>query len=264
MSDDWVTDDFPAPSDAAYDGFDDWSSDGVDGSKVGSGRVEVDKPGYYHFSIKATAKPSPYNNGRDGQPDYEKPRRPSILLECVVLDSVANLSPAGAVLYHELIMGGKGPGAPIEAWAKEQTLNFLVGVGICQTRGGEVIDPETGTTRLNSGTLVKRLDGLQFIGHVKVEKGGPKKDASGNQMADKNGSPLFYDDSIGFPFGRGAFAIDDPRVSHVPKDVESLRAIGKEHLATVGSKPPSPPPAPKQGEPAKQPAPKKPDLPDDM
>lgn len=267
MSDDWGTEDFPPPSDASYDGFDDWSSDGVDGSKVGSGRVEVDRPGFYHFAIKATAKPSPYNSGKDGQPDYEKPRRPSILLECVTLHSAPGQSQAGAVLFHELTMGGKGQGAPIEAWAKEQTLNFLVGVGICQTRGGEVIDPETGTTRLNTSTLVNRLNDLQFIGHVKIEKGGPRKDASGNQMIDKNGNPSFYDDSIGFPFGRGAFSIDDPRVSHVPKDVESLRKIGKEHLAAAGSKPPVPPsPPPAKNSASSQPGQpaKKPELPDDM
>ena len=255
---DWGQEDFPDPTSDAYDGFDDWSSEGVDATKIGSGRVEVDCEGYYHFSIEATEKPSPYGTDRKtGEVDMAYTRRPSILLALTVLHSAKDQSPAGATLYHELIMGGKGPGAPVEAWAKEQTLNFLVGCGILQNRGGEVIDPETGTTRLKASTLAKRLNGLQFIGHVKFSKGQPNPAKPGEN----------YPDSYGFPFGRGAFTLDDPRVAHIAKDVESLRKIGKEHLAVAGSKPPVPPPvnAPAKQAPANAPAkPALNSLPDDM
>ncbi len=208
MSDDWgFTKDYQGGGDAPS-GFDDWDSGDVDQSKIGSGRREVDKVGKYHFEIsEVTARPLPYATD-----DMSKHRRPDIGLTCTVLQTAPNQSPAGAIYYHSLVMGGKGPGAPIEQWAKEATMNFLAGVGILQNRNGVWIDPETGTTRINSKTLVPRLKAVrQFVGNIRLNKSDDPK----------------YPDKFELMFGRGAYPVDAPEVADVPKNEEARKLLSE-------------------------------------
>ncbi len=218
MTDDWGRE---AVEDSATAGgwestatFDDFDAGDVDSSNIGSGAIKVDRPGSYHFEItSAKARPKPYH-----EDDMSKSRKPDISLAMKVLLSVKDQSPEGAVHYHQLIMGKNGGGPPEKA-DKESTLNFLVGIGILQINSaGLVIDPETGTTKLNSGTLEQRLQGRQFIGHIELSKGGPKKDKiTGIPEVDADGRPVYWPDKLGFNYGRGAFRLDDPKVKHVPR-----------------------------------------------
>lgn len=218
--------------DEAYENFDSFemSSEGVDASKVGSGHRNVDKPGKYHFAETiATAKPSPYGETK-GVIDMSKSRKPSILLACKVVATLPDQSPVGSIHYHELVVSGSGKGVEISASDKEQTLSFLVGVGVLKKRGDVVIDPETGTQRINVGTLVKRLQGLQFIGIVKLRKGELKKDReTGEQLYNSDGTESYWEDKIGFSWGRGCYQVDADEVADVPKSLEHLRQIGMEH-----------------------------------
>lgn len=214
-----------------FDGFDGFDAEGLDASKVGSGNSLVDKQGKYHFLVTATAKPSPYGTDRNGQVDMSKSRKPSISLACRVVASSPGLSPVGSIHYHELVVGGSGPGASIDNRDRENTLNFLVGVGICKKQGDKIIDPETGTTRLKVATLTQRLNGLQFVGHVKHRPAQPMLDRDTKEpLFDDRGQPKFWDEKYEFSWGRGCWTVDADEVSDVPKSLEHLKLIGKEHL----------------------------------
>ncbi len=195
------------------EGFDSWDTDDVDASDIGSGAPRADRVGFYHFGINATARPE-----TSDKKDMSKLRCPDILLACEVLKGVKDQSPEGSVYYHNLIIAGKG-GGPIESYDKTKTLNFLVGVGILKKVDGRVIDPETGSTKINTNTLEKRLNGLQFIGKLELNRGGIKDEATGER----------YPDRIELSWGRGAFQVDDPKVKDIPKNEEALKKIAKGH-----------------------------------
>jgi len=204
--------------------FGDVDTSGVDSSNIGSGRLKVDKPGFYHFSLSAEPRPMPYEKG-----DMSKQRKPDILLTCEVLHSTPGQSPAGSVHFHNLILMGKG-GGPVDKWDRDKTLNFLVGIGVLKVVGQDVIDPETGTTRVNSKTLAARINAVkQFCGKLEMGSAGDKKDGAGNVIGK-------YEARIEFPWGRGAFPVTSPDVSHVPKNLEAIKAAGIE-LPTAGGKP---------------------------
>lgn len=217
----------------------------VDASKVGS-LVIVDQPGKYHFQITSavekweTVNP---NTGRDA--------RPHIRLTCHVVHSTPGQSPAGTVYFHRLNFGGKG-GGPVEDWARNASLNFLVGVGIIKEvkKDGNTyfIDPETNSTAINVPTLAGRLKNLQFIGKIEENK--------------QDG----YDTTYELRFGQGAFQVTDPRVANVPKNLSMIPGAGvappqpatpAPTQAAPASPPfdPTPQPAPaQQPQPAPQPA----------
>jgi hypothetical protein len=200
MSDDFDNVDFP-----------DFDTDGVDETKAES-MLFVDKTGWYHFELEPKAD-------FRGVDDEGEPRFPGVRCMCTVLETVAGQSPAGAVLKHDVHLGAKGGGAP-EAWQRDQTTAFLYGVGILKKVDGRFIDPETGGTKINVGTLETRLKGLQFIGHPVAEKSDDPK----------------YDGRVRFNFGKGAYTLDHPAVVDVPKNLAALKAIGRADLAT-GQKP---------------------------
>lgn len=203
---------------AAGGGFDSWDTDDVDAAEIGSGDPKVDKVGWYHFEVSATARPLPH-----AKDDMSKLRTPDILLACKVLKGVKDQSPEGSVYFHNLILAGKG-GGQIESYDKTKTLNFLVGVGVLKKVDGRVIDPETRSTRINTQTLEARLNNLQFIGKLELNRGGPRQDGSGN-----------YPDRIELSWGRGAFQLDDPKVKDVPKCEESLKKAAKLHAANTAN-----------------------------
>jgi hypothetical protein len=210
-ADDWGTD-LPSASDDGFGpsntGFDDFDAEGADSSRIGSGRITVDKAGWYHFRIEAAAKPETHMPN-----DMTKTRMPTILCTCTVLKST-NGVPTDAVHFHDIIMGGKG-GGPIEGWARDQSLNFLVGLGILVHQGDKIIDPETGTTKIRSSTLVERINKVgQFIGKLVLTPA----------TTGKNGKE--YREQIEFSFGRGAFPVTAKEVAHVPCNDEALKAAG--------------------------------------
>ena len=216
MSGDWGNDGLPTSDDSQFvggaDGFGDWDASDIDGDKVGSGQLYVDKPGFFHFHIAAEARPELHQKG-----DLSKPRMPTISCKCTVLKGANNV-PADAVHYHDVIMGGKGGGV-MEDWAKEQTLNFLVGLGVLKVVDGRVIDPQTGTTKIKSSTLVERINQVgQFIGKLNLS---PERE-------DKRQPGKMYPAKIEFPFGRGAFPVTAKEVAHVPSNEEYLKAAGIE------------------------------------
>lgn len=215
------------------DGFGeiDFDSDGVDSERIGSGdaRQQVTRPGWYHMKIEAKARPLPYGNGIKADEDMDRPRRPDILLTFTVLKTVDKQDAEGHVMYHNLILGGKGGGAPSDI-DKSNTLNVLVGLGICQKIDGKVIDPETKTTRINTRTLEARLNAVKHcVCHVQVQKGKEKSDKPGE----------YWDDQIGLIWGRGAFLPNDPKVATVPRSSDPQYAV----------KPITPPQTAKDGEP---------------
>lgn len=214
-SNDWAND-IDLPSAGPDDGFgtteygfdEGFDAGGVDASKVGSGHIKVTKTGFYHFSIKAEGKPIPYE-----EDDMNKKRKPSILCVCTVLKA-ANGQPEGALLFHDLVLGGKGGGPMIDT-DRDKTLNFLVGLGILKNSGGKVIDPETGTTKIKSSTLVARINALkQFVGNVSLNPA--------NVGADGRSYPDRYE----FQFGRGAFPVTAREVAHVAKNEAALKEAG--------------------------------------
>jgi hypothetical protein len=192
------------------DGFEDWGSDGVDASKIGSGDIEVDKVGWYHVSLEAINKPEKCDPN-----DMTKQRKPHVLIICRVLESVAGQSPKGAVYRHNLVVGGKGGGMP-ETYDKEMTLNVMTGLGICVVKDDKVIDPDgkvsaDGQHVMNLKTFANRINGLkQAVLHLQLNK---SKDEQ-------------YPDRIQLIYGRGAFRVDAEEVAHVPKNVEALKAAG--------------------------------------
>jgi len=206
MADEWGIDETqhfgnPKAEDAATNL--DFDMSDVDPGKVGS-RVTVDKAGKYHFEIETARENFQVMN------DNGKPRSPDITVTCVVLEPVPGQSSAGSYYYHHIHLGGSGGGPP-EPWQKEATVSFLSGIGLLKKQGDIYIDPETGAGKLNVKTLATRLQGMQFIGHIKCEK-------------DKSGQ---YDDRYCLSFGRGAFVVDDPVVAEVPKCKAALELIGK-------------------------------------
>lgn len=190
------TDDF---GDGGGSGFDDFDMDGVDAERIGSGSPDVDKPGWYHFIIDAKARPESFFAD-----DMSKHRKPDILCNCTVLVSAPGQSPEGSLYRHNVVLGGKGPGVPIEKYDLEQTLNFLVGVGVLTKVNGRIIDPETGTAKLNTRTLERRLDRRQFIGKIEFVKSRDPQ----------------YKDKHELNWGRGAFQLTDPIVKNVPKHAD--------------------------------------------
>lgn len=182
----------------------DFDNDGVDTEKLGS-TLKVNKKGIYHFNI-VDAKPRMDRVGDNG-----KERFPDILVTCEVLESVPGQSGKGSLYYHELRVAGKGGSAP-EDWIRVALCNFLTGLGILVVKDDKVIDPETGTTKVNIQTLAARIKAVgQFIGDIKQ-----------NKSDDPN-----FDDKYELSFGRGAFRVDDPAVESVPKNVAALKLIGK-------------------------------------
>jgi hypothetical protein len=220
VNDDWTADATQSEGFDPNQGFDDIDTSGVDGSEVGSGERDVDKVGSYHFAIQAIPKPGRYKV-INGQEDYTKPVAPHILCLCRVLESVPGQSPKGAVYVHRLPMAGVG-GEPMKEAAKESMLNFLVGLGVLQTLNGVVIDPRTGTTKLQVSTFVERINAVkQIIGVLKLRKSNDPQ----------------YADRIELVYGRGAFRVDSPSVRDVPKNAAALAEIGMSHVQQSAAAP---------------------------
>ena len=224
MSNDFATD-LPTADDNFDDGFtspeygfDDMDVGGVDASKVGSGSLRVDKKGWYLFRIEATAKPKPYYDD-----DMGKKRTPSIGLVMHV-EASDNGTPAGAIHFHDLVLGGYGGGPP-EDWQRDQTLNFLVGAGILVKQGEQIIDPETKSTKIKSATLATRLQNLRVFGKVELSPARPKK-KDGKEVEDAAGNIVMYPERLEFPFGRGVFAVNMKEVAHHKWADEALKAAG--------------------------------------
>lgn len=214
MTSDWGTDGLPTSDDSQFvggaDGFGDWDAGDIDGDKVGSGQIKVDKPGWYHFHVVAENRTETYQKD-----DMSKKRMPSILCKCTVLRT-ANGVPADAIHYHDVIMGGMGGGPP-EPWAKEQSLNFLVGLGVLKVVDGKVIDPETNSTRIKSSTLADRINAVaQFIGKLVLSP----------ERQDKKNPAKIHPAKIEFNFGRGVFPVTAKEVQQVPCNEEYLKAAG--------------------------------------
>lgn len=235
-NDDWG---LPAPGEGDGSGFDVFDAGGIDTSKLGNVR-KIDKAGFYHLGITASARPARYEM-LNGQLDYTKPRKPDILCTCPVLESAAGLSPVGSVHYHNITLGGLGQGAPIEERDKKATVEFLYGLGILEKRGDKIIDPQTGTEQINPNTLVDRINAVtQFIGKINREAPYARRDGT------------MSDESYRFSFGKGAYKLDDPAVFDIPKSAEALRKIGKEHLLNPKGHV-APPPGPPNVNPGKKP-----------
>lgn len=194
----------------------DLDAEAVDANELAS-RLHVDLPGKYHLEI-AGAKNKFETTDDKGGLTY-----PHILIPCVVLQSVQGQSPAAAVHYHRVHVAGKG-GGPMEDWQIKSTLCFLQGVGLLKNQGGKVIDPATGTTQIKLSTVAERLEHMQFIGDLRIEK-------SDNPQ---------YKDRIAFSFGRGAFPIDAAEVRSVPKNLDALKLIGKESCMPPVASAPAP------------------------
>lgn len=208
---DWANDLPSAEGDDGFGtsevGFDEFDVGGVDGTNIGSGNIKITKPGFVHLGIKAEARPKTYHDN-----DISKQRKPSITCTCTAL-LAANGNPAGAIHFHDMVLGGMG-GGPMTDNDRDKTLNFLVGLGILQNTAGKVIDPETGTTKIRTSTLVDRINKLgQFVGNLHLSP------ANSNNGKD-------YPERIEFNFGRGAFPVTAKEVAHVPKNEAALKAAG--------------------------------------
>jgi hypothetical protein len=226
-TDEWGMQDGFEPSefnDAQTEEFGTYDASDVDASEVGSGELPVDKPGMYHFLIEATARPSTHYKD-----DMNKSRKPDVLCICTVLHSVLGQSPEGSVYYHSVILGGYG-GGEYKRTDRDKMCNFMVGLGILKKQGDKIIDPETGSTKLNFATFAKRLNNVQFVGKITFNAGGAKftLNESGEQVPDGK-----YQDKYELSWGKGAFPVGDARVKNVPKNEDMLRAGG--YLPPAGS-----------------------------
>lgn len=192
-------------NDADFDGFD-FDTDGADPDKMES-VLTVNKPGRYHMEV-ANVKPR-----LELVNDKGEQKSPDFLITATVLHSVPGQSSKGSLFFHNLRVAGPG-GAAISETSRDATIRFLVGMGVLILKGKQVIDPETGTTKVNFKTLVQRLQGRQFIANVKY--------------VPPNGN---YPEKWELPFGEGVFQVDNPAVADVPKCRAALKLIGKEHCA---------------------------------
>mgnify|MGYP003440671514 CR=1 FL=1 len=209
MSDNWDANVDAPPPDFSFE------TDDLDPNKVGS-TIAVDIPGKYHFEI------SKVREEFDTHDKQGNLRAPSVTIYCTVLHSTPGQSPAGTVYSQHLTVGGKGGGAP-EKWMREAAVAFLAGIGLLKEVEGKFIDPATNSPRVDIGSLKTRLINWQFVGWIKLSKG---------RLKDKNDTsenPERHPDKYELPFGRGAFPIDDEQVRNVPKDLNALKLIGKEH-----------------------------------
>lgn len=225
MSDDWAQDAMnsfnPDNGFGADDGEFGFDTGGVDADDIdGSGRVHISHEGFYHLELDAVAKFAK----QDDKGELASPH--VLVIGENLLD--ANGEGRGSIIMHRLYLASKGGGAPKPGTIKS-TLNFLVGCGVLKKVDGKVIDPTTGTTKINTATLADRLRGMQIIGRITLEA---FQEDEGKADARKRAT---------FPFGRGAFKIDDPSVHHVPKNLEALKAIGKEHAMPGAELPKQPP-----------------------
>jgi len=196
----------------ANEGFNqefEFDTDGVDSSKIGNETsMLIDKPGKYHVEITSA------KNYLDTVDDKGKATAPHCVIVMTVLHSTPNQSPEGYRLIARAFIAGSG-GGPREQWQTETTLNLLTGAGLCIDNAGKLIDPETGTNKLNWKTWPERLVGKQFIADVHVNK---------CKELLPDGSPK-YPDRYELPFGRGLYLVDDPKVAGVPKNAVALQLI---------------------------------------
>ncbi len=211
---------FDEPS-YAIDGFEDMDVSGVKGSDIANRGLAIDRTGLYHLGLDVEERFDKYKNGKDGAVDMTKPIWPGLNIRLTVLATSPGLSPVGSVMFHEVRLVGKGGAGPLEDWARKASNAFLVGCGVLNLIGDQIIDPETGTTKVKSSTLAARLRKIgQIVGLVKMSKA----------------TTDYPEPKPEFPFGQGAYPVTDPKVAHVPKNLEALKAAGIE-LPTAAAKP---------------------------
>lgn len=171
----------------------------------------VDQEGWYHFEITKVDLHLGLLT-EDG-----KENTPHILVTCKSLLGGRGISPAASVLWHRIYVGQKD-GSPAKQGSIDSMMRFGIGCGLL--KWGKKQNPD-GTEKAvpvlssTGSTKFKPIDwknavGGQFIAQVLKEK----------QAADSTYKPKFA-----IPMGR-AYRPDHPDVSHVPKNIEALEAIG--------------------------------------
>lgn len=171
----------------------------------------LDQEGWYHFEVtKVDLRLGLL--GEDG-----KENTPHINVTCRSLNSVRGQSPAGSILWHKIYIGAKG-GGPAKQGSIDSMFRFGVGVGLLKWTkkqnpdGSEkavLVLASTGSTKVPPAVW-KTIVGAQFVAQVQKEK-----PAEGSN----------YPPQFKIPRGK-AYRPDHPDVSHVPKNVEALEAIG--------------------------------------
>lgn len=223
----------------------DLDAEGVDASTLGKASVEL--AGVYHFAIVDAT-----NHFTITADDNEEYWRPHVLAKCQVLQSVAGQSKAGSTYWHRIRFpfssdkernlnkdASKPPRFQFDT-IREETLEFLLGIGILEKREGKVIDPSTGSTKIDHNSLATRLKGRQFIGRIKHR----------SYVNGKGVTVNVYELS----YGRGASLVSDPSNAEVPMNADALKAAGlaRAVVPAVG-KTGSAPAAPAAQSPAQQP-----------
>jgi hypothetical protein len=193
----------------------------VDTTKVGNEtNFVIEKPGKYHLEV--TFAENRLETIRDGQH-----AAPHVLVALTVAHTVPGQSPEGSRLLVTLYIAGDG-GGERKKWQTETTINLLEGFGLVVRKDGLLIDPETGTTKLNWKTWASRLLGMQVIGDVRMSKEDLPK----------------YPSKAELGYGRGVYQITDEKVKDVSKNVVALNAwlaaTGRGQSAGLAN-----PPAPK-------------------
>lgn len=165
------------------------SGEGVSVSELGVGGV-VDHEGWYHLECTEVTPETQTTNKKGA------PRTPSVAFEFCVLQSVDGQSPAGSRLWHRIYFSDK-------EGSRKAAFVFGLGMGVLKIMGHNVVDAQTGETRITMATW-RACQGRQVIARVVHEKG------TGG-----------YEGKYAIPFGR-VFGVRDPAVAHVPKNHDAI------------------------------------------
>lgn len=184
---------------------------GVSGEDLG-GAGSIKQEGWYHFEVTDVVA----ELETVGKKGAEK--SPAVRMDLTVLESVNGQAPAGAKHWQRLYVGAKG-GGPAAEGSRNNVLRFGLGIGILKEVDGgagekAIVDAVTGSSKINMETL-RRAKGKQCVGKIELTKD------------DK------YGDKYEIQFAR-VYAVDDPSVAGVSKNLAALQMIGMGHVGAGG------------------------------
>lgn len=181
----------------------------------------IDIEGFYHLEISKVELNLSLLTAEGAE------QTPHIKVYMKVLQSVPGQSPAGSILSHQIYVASKG-GEPAKKGSIDSMYRFGIGIGLLKWSnvGGKVVPvlASNNSTKIPVSAWNTAV-GLQTIAKVTKEKGNNR--GGSNQQQGQDGEPQgkTYADRFVIQMGR-CHRPDDPEYSHVPKNVEAMKALG--------------------------------------